>query len=208
MLVDPDGREFDDPKDKKRAQKSQQDARTRITTLNTTITGLESKDNLTKAEKQTLSDSKAQVKVLEDHVSHLEEMITTKKWKYEYKKVGKNAKTSTYFKNGVVVMEYRQDNSSSNAQAHEEVHGYQYISGDLKVTEGHDDNSSYDIGDEAQAYKVQVSYVSSIRQQKFYNAVNVPGIKGVKDITGENLSKSDFMRGSYPAFIFDNYNKK
>ena len=205
MLVDPDGREFEDPDDVKRAQKSQETARTRITDLNTTITGLESRTDLNDAEKQTLVDSKDQKKVLEDHISHIEDMITNTDWKFAYKKVGEKSKTDTYYKKGVVTMEYRED--SPNAQAHEETHGYQYISGDLKVVNGRDDNSSYDIGDEAQAYKVQVSYVNSERQKAFYNAVNVPEVKGVKDITGDNLSKSKFMRDNYPAFIFENYKK-
>ena len=205
MMVDPDGREFDDPDDVKRAQKSQETARTRITDLNKTITGLESRTDLNDAEKQTLVDSKDQKKVLEDHISHIEDMITNTDWKFAYKKVGEKSKTDTYYKKGVVTMEYRED--SPNAQAHEETHGYQYISGDLKVVNGRDDNSSYDIGDEAQAYKVQVSYVNSERQKAFYNAVNVPEVKGVKDITGDNLSKSKFMRDNYPAFIFENYKK-
>ncbi len=205
MLVDPDGREFDDPKDEQRARDSQEEARTRVTELNTTVKDLESRDNLTDEENKTLADSKDQVKVLADHIAHLEDMITTKDWKYAYKKVGDKSKTETYFEKGVVIMEYREN--SSNAQAHEEAHGYQYISSDLRVVNGYDDNSSYDIGDEAQAYKVQVSYVSSARQKTFYDAVNLPSVKGVNDITGDNLSKSKFMRANYPAFIFDNYKK-
>ncbi len=200
MLVDPDGREFDDPNDVTRARNSQTEARNRVAELNNNIKALESKESLTDSEKQTLADSKDQVKVLEDHVSHLEEMITTKDWKYAYKKVDESSSdVSTYYKNGVVTMEYKE--SSPNAQAHEEAHGYQYISGALKISGGHDDNSSYDLSDEAEAYKIQVSYVNSERQKAFYNIVNVSEIKGVKDITADNLSKSKFIRSTYPDLV-------
>ena len=205
MLVDPDGREFDDPDDVNRAQKSQETARTRITDLNTTITGLESRIDLNDAEKQTLVDSKDQKKVLEDHISHIEDMITNTDWKFAYKKVDESSNDiATSYKNGVVIMEYIE--SSPNAQAHEETHGYQYISGDLKISGGQDDNATYDLGDEAEAYKVQVSYVNSLKQQAFYDAVNVSKIKGVNDITAENLSKSKFIRLNYSDLV-KKYNK-
>jgi len=205
MMVDPDGREFDDPDDVKRAQKSQETARTRITDLNTTITGLESRTDLNDAEKQTLVDSKSQVSILENHIQNIQNMIDTKDIKYKYKKNdGSGVSAGAYVENGIVVMEYI--DGRPDKQAHEEAHGHQYITGELKIVNGIEDFSYSDLGDEAKAYQVEYSYKNDNEQSGFRARLGVDAVKGVNDITPVNLAKSPVIQKYYKKIVKD-FNK-
>jgi hypothetical protein len=206
MLVDPDGREFDDPKDEQRARDSQEEARTRVTELNTTVKDLESRTDLNDAEKQTLADSKSQVSILENHIQNIEDMINTKNYKYKYNKHdGSGDMAGTYVdKNGVINMEYIE--GRADKQAHEETHGHQYITGELKIVNGIEDFSYSDLNDEAKAYQVEYSYKNADEQSGFRIRLGVDAVRGVNDITPANLAKSPVIQKYYKKLVKD-FNK-
>ena len=204
MMVDPNGMEFDDPQDLERAKQSQNYARTRISELTAIIKGYESRNDLSDAEKQKLEDSKAQVEYLNTHIQNIDDMIKTKDYKYKYKLDDGIGDLDTYVENGIIIMTYI--DGRADKQAHEETHGHQFITGELKIKDGKSDMTFYDLSDEANAYQIEYSFRNEEGQAYFRKTLGVNSVIGVSDITPENLAKSKVIQTHY-HWLVKQFNK-
>ena len=209
MLVDPDGKEFEDPDDEILARKSYDRASLEIFENNCRIRELKkNRKNLSKEEKSELKEKKRMVKILERHKKNLEEMINTKKIKYRYIERPEGRKTlETYVRNGKVMMEFIE--GLYEKQAHEEAHGHQYLTGELKINRYGGDNESYsDLSDEAKAYQVEYCYKTPLQRANFIMHLNVDVndnvidiFKSVRDIVPNNLVKTKVFNEYYPGLV-------
>ena len=168
MLVDPDGMHFEDPDDEVRANKSKDKATLKIEEFKHRIKELkQNSKNWEKKDRAEYRDKKKMVKILERHKNHLDEMINTEKIEYAYveRPLKGTRSLETYVRNGKVMMEYIE--GWSDKQAHEETHGHQYLTGELRKNRFGGENFRYsDLNDEAKAFQVEYSYRTNYERQR------------------------------------------